>query len=162
MQLESDGEVKVLQIVDTLGMGGVETWLMELLRLWSQEVSARPRINFLATSGNRGIFDDEARALGAEIFYLRYRRSKALSFTLELRRILEGGRYSAIHDHQGYASGWHFLMGHGVLPAVRITHIHSALRDFERKRLVTDLGKRLVGRYATVIAGTSGKVITDY
>jgi glycosyltransferase EpsF len=162
MQLGAEGKVKVLHIVDTLGMGGAETWLMELLRLWRREISTRPQIHFLATSGNRGIFDDEARALGAEIFYLRYRRSQALSFMLELRRILEGGKYSVIHDHQGYASGWHFLMGHGLLPSVRITHIHSALRDFERKRLVSDLGKRLVGRYATVIAGTSRQVITDY
>ena len=162
MQSGSEGKVKILHIIDTLGMGGAETWLMELLRLWRRDIAERPQIHVLATSGNHGIFDDEARALGAEIFYLRYQRSKMISFMLELRRILEHGRYSAIHDHQGYASGWHFLMGRGLLPAVRITHIHSALRDFERKRLVSNLGKRLVGRYATVIAGTSGQVITDY
>jgi glycosyltransferase EpsF len=162
MRLGSQCQVKVLHIVDTLGMGGAETWLMELLRQWNRETSDRPQIDFLATSGNKGIFDDEARALGAEIFYLRYRRSNAISFVLGLRRILERGKYSVIHDHQGYASGWHFLMGLGLLPAVRITHVHSNLRDFESKRLASRLGKRLVGRYATLIAGTSRQVITQY
>ena len=54
--------VRVLQIIDSLGMGGAETWLMEVLRLWSK--SGVCRIDFLATSGNPGIFDDEARQLG--------------------------------------------------------------------------------------------------
>jgi hypothetical protein len=46
--------VRVLQIVDSLGMGGAETGLMEVL-LWSK--SEVGRIDFLATSGNPGIFD---------------------------------------------------------------------------------------------------------
>ena len=73
----SPRRLRVLQIVDTLGMGGAETWLMELLRLWHREGADRPQMDFLATSGNRGVFDDEATALGARIFYLRYGRSSA-------------------------------------------------------------------------------------
>src|SRR4029077_637262 len=70
----------VLHIVDTLGMGGAETWLMELLRLWHRQGENRPQVDFLATSGNTGLFDDEATALGARIFYLRYGRSHIISF----------------------------------------------------------------------------------
>ena len=114
----SEGHLKVLHIIDTLGMGGAETWLMELLRLWHREGSAGIQMDFLATSGNRGIFDDEAAALGAKIFYLRYGRSNAVSFARSFREILRNGQYSAIHDHQGYTSGWHFAMGAGLLPRV--------------------------------------------
>ncbi|MCX6907903.1 MAG: hypothetical protein NTY01_07665 [Verrucomicrobia bacterium] len=53
--------VKILQVTHALGMGGAETWLMELLRLWSK--SGKVQMDFLLTSGNRGIFDDEAAAL---------------------------------------------------------------------------------------------------
>ena len=56
--------IRVLQIIDSLGMGGAETWLMEVLRLWSK--NGVGKIDFLATSGNPGIFDEEARRLGAE------------------------------------------------------------------------------------------------
>jgi hypothetical protein len=57
---------RVLQIVDTLGMGGAETWLMEVLRLWSKTGAAS--MDFLLTGGRREIFDEEARCLGANLF----------------------------------------------------------------------------------------------
>jgi glycosyltransferase involved in cell wall biosynthesis len=154
--------IRVLQIVDTLGMGGAETWLMELLRLWHREGSGSIQMDFLATSGNRGIFDDEAASLGARISYLRYGRSKAVSFARGFREILRNGQYSAIHDHQGYASGWHFAMGSGLLPRVRVTHIHNAVRQFEAEQVTGKLGRWLVGRYSTHITGTSRHVIADY
>ena len=67
--------VRVLEITDTLGMGGAETWLMELLRLWSN--TGAVQMDFLLTSGNRGIFDDEACRLGARLHYVRYGRVKS-------------------------------------------------------------------------------------
>src|SRR6266481_4540219 len=123
MPFGADHKPKVLHVVDTLGMGGAETWLMELLRLWQREGSDRPQMDFLRTSGNPGIFDEEARALGAGVFYHRYGRSNIISFCRGLRQILARGRYSAIHDHQGYVSGWHFLMRAGLLPPVLITDL---------------------------------------
>lgn len=156
------GNLKVLHIIDTLGMGGAETWLIELLRLWHRKGTVGIQLDFLATSGNRGVFDDEAAALGAKIFYLRYGRANALGFARGFREILGNGHYSVIHDHQGYASGWHFAMGAGLLPRVRLTHIHNAVRRFETDNFVGQFGKWLVGRYSTHIAGTSRHVIADY
>src|SRR5580700_10075515 len=139
MPLGSGHKLKALHIVDTLGMGGAETWLMELLRAWHRQGENQPQIDFLATSGNRGIFDDEATALGARIFYLRYGRSSLISFARGLRQILRRGEYSVIHDHQGYASGWHFAMGAGLLPRVCVTHIHIALRQLEGHRFTNQI-----------------------
>ena len=161
MPVGSHDNLKVLHIIDTLGMGGAETWLMELLRLWHRKGSHGIQMDFLATSGNRGIFDDEATELGAKIFYLRYGRSNALVFARGFREILRSGRYSVIHDHQGYTSGWHFAMGAGMLPHVRVTHIHSAVRRFEADNFVGQFGRWLVGRYSTHITGTSQHVIAD-
>src|SRR5215469_16749283 len=104
MQSGSEGKVKVLQVVDTLGMGGAETWLMEVLRLWSK--TGIGKIDFLATSGNPGIFDDEAQQLGAQVHYLRYGRAHLKGFAGKFRELLLDGNYDAIHDHQDYASGW--------------------------------------------------------
>src|SRR3984957_5666436 len=158
----SGSTLKVLHVVDTLGMGGAETWLMELLRFWHRQGENRPQIDFLATSGNKGLFDDEATALGARIFYLRYGRSNVISFGRRLRQILKRGEYSVIHDHQGYANGWHFAIGAELLARVCVTHIHSVLREFEAERFIGQIGKRLVGRYSPRIVGTSRQVITEY
>jgi len=159
--------IRVLQVVDSLGMGGAETWLMEVLRLWSK--SKVGRLDFLATSGNSGIFDEEARLLGAQVHYLRYGRAHVPRFAKQFRQLLREGQYHAIHDHQDYSSGWHFLMGGSALPAVRVTHVHNPAYQIRNnygvtlsRRLTARVGKALVARYSTHITGTSRQVIGEY
>ena len=162
--------LKVLQIIDTLGMGGAETWLMEVLKFWRRQGPDAPQVDFLATSGERGVFDDEAQALGATIHYVRYERASLASFARKFRAVLRHGAYDdAIHDHQDYISGWHFLMGGHVLPPVCITHVHNPAYQIRNnyavtpgRRLSSLIGKALVGRYATHIAGTSAQVLGEY
>jgi glycosyltransferase involved in cell wall biosynthesis len=159
---------RVLHIVDTLGMGGAETWLMALLRHWDRREGA-PQIDFVATSGNPGIFDEEAKALGATILYVRFGRKTIGSFTSAFRRILAQSNYWAIHDHGDFASGWHFLFSMGVLPPVRVAHVHcpsihiSAYYNvsFSRK-LSTFAGGKLVNSLATHVCGTSSEVLRMY
>jgi glycosyltransferase involved in cell wall biosynthesis len=159
--------LRVLQVVDSLGMGGAETWLMEVLRHWSR--NGAPQMDFLMSSGKPGIFDDEARRLGARIHYLHYSRCRLPKFVSEFRKIMRGERYDAIHDHEGYASGWHFLMGAGTLPPVRVTHIHNPWIDIQAfyavtrsRQLTANIGKRLVNEFATHVCGTSAEVLRRY
>lgn len=153
--------------MDTLGMGGAETWLMEVLRLWSRINLCQ--IDFLATSGNPGIFDDEARQLGAQVYYIRYGRAHLASFVRDFRRILREGHYEAIHDHQDYASGWHFLIGADSLPRIRVTHVHNPSYQIRNnygvtlgRRVTAQIGKTLIAHYASHITGTSRQVIEEY
>jgi hypothetical protein len=165
--MKDERPFRVLQIIDSLGMGGAETWLMEVLRLWSK--SDVCRIDFLATSGNPGIFDEEARRLGAQVHYVRYRLAHLPRFAKQFRQVLQEGQYDAMHDHQDYASGWHFLMGGGALPPVRVTHVHNPAYQIRNNYGVTNgrwftaqVGKALVARYSTHITGTSRQVIAEY
>jgi glycosyltransferase involved in cell wall biosynthesis len=160
--------LKVLHLVDNLGMGGAETWLLSLLRHWRLQEDA-PQNDFLATGGAPGIYDEEARALGARIFYLPYRRSSLPRFIRGFRALLAAEGYDAIHDHQDYASGWHYLIGAGRLPPVRVTHVHNpAYQIVENygvtplRRLTGRIGRELVNRYASHIAGTSRQILTEY
>jgi glycosyltransferase involved in cell wall biosynthesis len=148
-------------------MGGAETWLMEVLRRWAQTGAAS--MDFLATSGEEGVFDDEARALGAKIHYLAYGRRNLPAFVRGFRRILVEGRYDAIHDHQDYPSGWHFLMGMGRTPPIRITHVHNPAYQILNnngltlpRRISSLAGRTLVSGLATHIAGTSRQVLGEY
>lgn len=159
--------IRVLQVIDTLGMGGAETWLMEVLRFWSR--SGDVCSDFLLTSGNRGLFDDEAHCLGARLFYLPFARRTLPRFIWEFRRILREGEYAAVHDHQDYASGWHFGLGGRWLPQLRVTHVHNPSYQITHnygislaRRLTARVGKRLVQRNATHIAGTSRQILTEY
>lgn len=163
--------IKVLHVLDNLGMGGAETWLMELMRFWhgQSRPADTPRFDFLATGGVPTYYDQEAKQLGANIFYVRFERAQLASFARRFRQVLRRGGYSAIHDHGDYVAGWHFLMGRGLLPQVRVVHVHNPaffIRDnygvTTARRLTTELGKTLVARYATHIIATSRQAIGEY
>ena len=160
-------KLKVLQVIDTLSMGGAETWLMEVLRFWSRNKTAQ--MDFLLTGGTRGIFDDEAQQLGAKLHYLKYGRSNLSQFVGEFRKILKQDRYDAIHDHADYAAGVHFLWGAGCLPKVRVAHVHNPWLHIETnygtsasRRFSARAGKFLVQRLATHVCGTSADILSQY
>jgi glycosyltransferase EpsF len=165
--MDEGHRLRVLQIGSTLGMGGGETWLMELLKYWGK--SGEVQMDLLLTSGNRGIFDDEACELGARLHYVRYERKNLVSFLREFRRILREGQYDVLHDHSDYVAGWRFLMALGILPKVRVTHVHNPWLHIEAnyavdpiRRLSAVIGKNLVNLLATRISGTSAAVLREY
>ncbi|HEY1750141.1 MAG TPA: glycosyltransferase [Caulobacteraceae bacterium] len=160
--------LKVLHLIDNLGMGGAEAWLIELLRHW-RDAGGTVRTDILATGGRPGVLDDEATALGAAIHYLPFGRRSLATFVAGFRRILREGGYDALHNHQDHASGWHYLAGAGLLPPVRVTHVHNPAYQIRNnygvslgRRMTGRVGKALVARYATHIVGTSREAITAF
>lgn len=158
--------MRVLHILGSLGVGGAERWLLEVLRYWHAQGADTPQFDFIATSGQRGSFDDEVKRFGSEVFYVPFRRSNLLRFAAEFRRILRRGKYAAIHDHQGWVCGWHFLLGAGLLPPVRIAHAHNDARELDLldpgRRALASIGLRLISFFATHILTTSRMVMADY
>jgi glycosyltransferase involved in cell wall biosynthesis len=164
-------ELRVLHVFSGLGMGGAETWLMSLLKYFREaenELAVRVHFDILLTGGEKANFDDEALALGARLFYVSFTRKNMGGFAREFRRILASGNYDAIHDHQDYSAGLHFLMGTGHLPPIRIAHVHNPLyhrRSYEQglgRRLAKSAGELFLARFATYIMGTSRQVVTEY
>jgi glycosyltransferase involved in cell wall biosynthesis len=148
-------------------MGGAETWLMAVLKFFAQHDLAQ--MDFLATSGRPGVFDDEARGLGAKVHYMPYGRAHLADFTRDFRALLRREKYDAIHDHGDYSSGFHFLCGLGCLPPVRVTHIHNAWLHMEvhygvsgARRMTARAGKFLVEQLATHVCGTSHDTLVQY
>jgi glycosyltransferase EpsF len=159
--------LKVLHIIHGFGMGGVETWLMQLLRRWSKTKTVK--MDFLLTGGESSFFDAEAKELGAALHYYRYGRHTLSHFQKKYRHLLSQGGYDAIHDHADYTCGWHFALGLGQLPPVRVAHVHNPWLHIEAnygvspvRRLTALSGKRLVEQFATHISGTSAEILSQY
>lgn len=159
--------IKVLQVFDNLGMGGAETWIMEVLRYW--HLTNKIQIDFLITGGKPSLFDEEATQLGARIYYLKYSRATLFHFIQHFRILLKSENYNAIHDHSDYSSGWHFLMGWRYLPKTLITHVHNAWINISVnynvsrvRKISAYLGKTLTRHFATHICGTSREVLLSY
>lgn len=159
--------IRVLQVFNSLGMGGAETWLVEMLRHWhnSQNITC----DVLLTSNEPGVLDEEVRSLGAKVHIVPFSRGRILRFALGFRQTLQKGHYDAIHDHQDRLSGWHFALGWPHLPPVRITHVHNPsyqiANNYEvnfSRRLTARIGKFFMRRFTTHITGTSLQVIKEY
>ena len=162
---------RVLHVITVFSVGGVEIWLIELLRhmqALAREGRGVESFDVLLTGGLPNELDELAASLGARLHYLRFSRRHYFSFAKELRRILETGNYSVIHDHQDFAAGWHFLAAARGLPPVRIVHVHNAparLREAGRTRMrraLLAMSARAINRYATHVLGTSSQILGQY
>jgi glycosyltransferase involved in cell wall biosynthesis len=162
---------RVLHVISVLSVGGVEVWLIELLRHMRSlaEVGREvEQFDILMTGGSRGELDDLAASLGANLHYLRFSRRHFLTFARGLRGLLESGNYIAIHDHQDLAAGWHLLAAAGKLPGLRIVHVHNAparLRAAGRtraRRVLLRLSGRAIRSYGSHVLGTSSQILRDY
>lgn len=162
---------RVLHIITVFAVGGVEVWLIALLRhIQMLQRTGQPHEEFhiLMTGGTRGDLDEEAEALGAKLHYLRFSRRNIASFAAGFRKLLREGQYAAIHDHQDYAAGWHFLAGAGALPSVRIVHVHSSLGRLRAesrsavRKIALWISARLIRKFATHVLGTSSQLLEQY
>lgn len=171
LAMDDRPELRVLHVFSNLGMGGAETWLISLLRYFrdhGDDLPVRVQTDVLLTGGDKSLLDDEAKELGARLFYLPFGRRNLIGFVKEFRRILAEGNYDAIHDHQDYIAGLHFFLGAGRLPSARIAHVHNP--HYHRhngstgvvKRTVNSAGKTLIMRLATHVTGTSKQIIGEY
>jgi glycosyltransferase involved in cell wall biosynthesis len=162
--------IRVLQVLSNFGIGGAETWLISLLRYFKEnaaELGCQVQTDVFLTHGIRDRLDDEAEALGARLIYARYSRKTLPSFISTWRRTLASERYDAIHDHQEFSSGWHFLFGVGRLPPIRISHLHNPMSHQVSygtgpgRRASILIGNHLIARQATHLLSTSRQLITE-
>ena len=159
---------KILHIIHGFSPGGVETWLLATVKYLHQHPELNLKFDFLLTGGVPGIFDEEIKMHGSKIFYFRYSNSSLRSFRNAFRQVLKNNDYIAVHDHQDFISGWHFLLGGSYLPAVRIAHLHNPY-NFVHNYVVNPIrwisfnaGRKLMAHYATKITGTSDAVMDEY
>jgi glycosyltransferase involved in cell wall biosynthesis len=159
-------KIIALHIIHKFGMGGAETWIMEIIRALKKG-KREIQIELLVTSGEPSFFDDEAKKLGVKIHYIKFNKSNVFGFVRSFRELLKKSDFFVLHDHQEFLSGWHFLFGIGYLPEVRICHVHNPSYQlksnygvsFERK-LKIRIGMFLVKMLATDVRGTSNQVLS--
>lgn len=121
------GSIRILQVVKGgMGTGGIETWLMHVLRHIDRE---RFRIDFAVHAEEAPPYADEIRALGSSIFRCSNPRRPA-AYARNFRHILrQHGPYDVVHSHPIPYTGYILRLAHRSGVPVRIAHCHS---DFSR------------------------------
>ncbi len=113
--------VRVLHIVGAMNYGGVETWLMGLLR---QADRAEIAMDFLVHTAKPAAHDAEIAALHGRIIPCPaiHRLAYLQDFDRALRRF---GPYDVLHSHVHYFSGLTTTLARGRGVRLRIAHSHN-------------------------------------
>lgn len=144
--------VRILEVVHDMNRGGLETWLMHVLRHIDRE---RFRLDFLVHTRTPAAYDKEIEELGSQI--LRCERPRhPFRFAKGFRQCLrEHGPYDVVHSHVHHYSGFILRLAAKEGVPVRIAHSHTdtsmaeAQKGLLRKAYV-GLMYRWLKRYATV------------
>ena len=158
---------RVLHVLKSLPLGGIETWLMHVLR---RDRDSFIQHELLLMVEEPGVYEAEARALGVPIHKLPHRGSWIRWFA-DLRRFLkQQGPFAAVHSHPSRVGGPIIAIAASAGVPSRIAHQHdarSAGPDFRNLRerllrrgtmILTSLAAtRRIGITETAIADIAGR-----
>jgi glycosyltransferase involved in cell wall biosynthesis len=114
--------MRILHVLGKLDRGGVETWLVQVLRHIDRQ---KYQMDFLVHTTDPGAYDDEVRALGARIIPC-LSPSNPVQYAFNFRRVLrEHGPYDVVHSHVHHYSGYVLMLAAMAGVPVRIAHSHS-------------------------------------
>ena len=151
--------IRILHVVGGMNRGGVETWLMHVLRNINRK---RFRMDFLVHTSERCSYDDEILSLGSRIIPCLHPHRPWL-YAKNFQRIMaEHGPFDVVHSHVHHFSGYVLRLAHRAHVPVLIAHSHNdTLRKqvkagFPRRMYLT-LMRRWIWRYATMGLAASRK-----
>jgi glycosyltransferase involved in cell wall biosynthesis len=114
--------MRVLHVVGGMALGGIETWLMHILRGIDRE---HFQMDFMVHTQSACAYDDEVRALGSRIIPC-LAPNQPLRYATNFQRMLrEHGPYDIIHSHVHHYSGYVLTLARQYGLPVRIAHSHN-------------------------------------
>ena len=119
-------KIHVLHVLGRMNRGGVETWLMHVLRATDR---SRYQLDFFVQTTEPSVFDPEITALGSRIFLGDPPAASMLGYARRIRGVLSShGPYDVVHSHHHHSSGMILLLAAASGVAVRIAHSHNDTR----------------------------------
>ena len=157
--IESTRRIRVLHIVGGMNRGGVETWLMHVLRHIDRE---RFQMDFMVHTTEPCSYDSEVHALGSRILPCLH-PNRPWHYARNFRRIVAAyGPYDIVHSHVHHYSGYTLCLAHRAGIPIRIAHSHNdaSPKDISPSPLrwiYLTTTERFIRRYATIGLAASGK-----
>lgn len=114
--------VRILHVIGSLTRGGIETWLMHVLRSIDRE---RYHIDFLVHTTAPRAYDAEARALGSKILPCLH-PSNPVRYARSFRAIIrQQAPYDIVHGNVHHFDGFLLRLAHQARIPARIAHSHN-------------------------------------
>lgn len=115
---------RVLQIVATMGMGGIENFLMNLYRSIDKE---KVQFDFLILNTDNNFFENEIKSLGGKIYKIvSPKKSGYFKFLRDLKDFfLKNPTYKIVHSHYNILNGIILNQVYKCKVKLIISHSHS-------------------------------------
>jgi glycosyltransferase involved in cell wall biosynthesis len=147
-------QLRVLHIVGSMDPGGVETWLLNVLKYIDRDIL---QFHFCTCGPRAGLYADEVASLGGTV--VRCLKGPNLwSFRRNFQKMLREGKYDVVHSHVYLFSGMLLRWAKDEGIAIRIAHCHASRDDkpdTQARRYYRRLMKAWITRYATCGLATS-------
>jgi glycosyltransferase involved in cell wall biosynthesis len=140
--------VRVLHILGTLDPGGVETWLLHLLRHTDRD---QVQFEFCTFGPRPGLFASEIERLDGKVLRCP-KTANLVAFGRRFRKILREGNYDVVHSHVHFFSGAVLRWANAEEVPIRIAHSHTShdgRPDTWARHSYRKLMRAWIGRYAT-------------
>ena len=154
----SQNPIKILHVLNGLGRGGIETWLLHILRNYDKQ---KFQMDFLISDAEIGAYGEEVLALGSKIYQGPHVR-KARVFEANLQKVLcEKGPYHVVHSHFHFHTGRVLKQAQKSGVPIRVAHSHTSpipptKKEFV-KRAYQAVGRNLIWKHCTHAIGISEK-----
>jgi len=140
-----------------MNRGGVEGWLMHLLRRLDP---SRVRMDFLVQTAETAEFDPELLDRGARLLRCDEPVWSPAYFIQATSLLHQFGPYDAIHSHVHHFSGWLLAVARRSGVPIRIAHSHLDSSEADQsahwpRRCYLAASKRAIRFYATRLVGVS-------
>lgn len=137
--------MKILQIVGEINGGGVGAVVLSYLSHMNLTNIKCDVIAFRIKDRQHQLLENEFRDIGCNVIYMDHRNTGYVKHFRAFRRILEMGRYDAVHCHFGIWSTPYLLEAANLGIKIRIAHSHVANDEYGRiKQTLLNLTKPLL------------------
>jgi len=147
-------KVRVLHVLGSLDTGGIENWLMRVLRHIDAD---QIHIDFCCLAGSEGTYASEARSLGSKI-HICPLNWNLVSFNHRFSQILSSGNYDIVHSHVHFFSGYILRQAARSGVQQRIAHSHTSpleVHDTLFRRFYKKVMRAWIKRFSTLGLGVS-------
>ena len=140
---------KILHVIGGMDRGGVETWLMHMLRLMDPNDF---ETHFLVHTSMESAYDREIAQLGGHIHRGASPKNPVRYAVAFDRLVQRSGGFDVVHSHVYWFSGFVMRLAYEVGIPTRIAHSHTSASEAKwnvPRKLYQKLMKRWISRYAT-------------
>jgi glycosyltransferase involved in cell wall biosynthesis len=155
--------IRILHVVGSMNRGGIETWLMHILRSIDRD---HFKMDFLVHTTKTCAYDEEVRSFGSRIIRCPHLSKPWLYARSFKQALLEYGTYDVVHSHVHHFNGYILRLAKQAGVPSRIVHSHNDTSVLEneagfQRTVYLVLMKWWIARYATMGLGASYRAATN-